>query len=356
MSTYSKTYEEEELQHEEGAMTFLDHLDELRTRLIRSVGFVLIAFIVCWIFSDKIYNFLQVPVQRALLNAQRVVARPLEDAPIKKLLEYPNGTIINHSLASDWKVGSVLIPAKNSVKLRVERDENGNVSLLLDEPWMINNQTIIDAGYRLPEALYADSLDNSGKKLITQTVQGAFNLYIKVAFYAAIFFAVPFLLIQVWGFISPGLYKHEKKYAFPFVLMSSLFFLIGCTFAYYIAFPRAADFLLEVAVEGNLEPLVSADEYFDLIILIMLGLGIVFEMPAVTFFMAKLGIVTPQFMLKGWRYAIVLIFIVAAVLSPTTDIPNLLVFAAPMLLLYGVSIGIAALFGRKRDPAELAES
>jgi sec-independent protein translocase protein TatC len=153
----------------------------------------------------------------------------------------------------------------------------------------------------------------------------------------------------VWGFVAPGLYPHEKKYAWPIIVMASAFFLTGCSFAYYIAFPRAANFLLGVAAGGNLRPLVTADDYFDLIIMIMLGLGIVFEIPTVTFFGSRLGLISPGFLLKVWRYAVIGIFIIAAVLSPTTDIPNLLVFAAPMLLLYFVSVGIAWVFHRKRQ-------
>jgi sec-independent protein translocase protein TatC len=181
------------------------------------------------------------------------------------------------------------------------------------------------------------------------TVQGAFNLYIKVSFYSAIFFGVPFILVQAWGFISPGLYPHEKKYAGPFLVMASGFFLAGAAFAYYIAFPRAANYLLGVATEGNLRPLVNADDYFDLIMMIMLGLGVVFEIPTITFFMSRLGLVTPRLMLRVWRYALVVILILAAVLSPTTDVPNLMVFAAPMLALYFLSVGIAWFFYRKRE-------
>ncbi|HEX8088543.1 MAG TPA: twin-arginine translocase subunit TatC, partial [Blastocatellia bacterium] len=119
-------------------------------------------------------------------------------------------------------------------------------------------------------------------------------------------------------------------------------------FAYYIAFPRAANFLLGVTAQGNLRALVTADDYFDLIITIMLGLGVIFEIPTVTFFGARLGLVSPGLLLRVWRFAVIAIFIIAAVLSPTTDVPNLLVFAAPMLILYFLSVGIAWMFHRRR--------
>lgn len=357
MTSYTDSYEEE-VEEQEGGMSFLEHLDELRVRLIRIVAFVMIAFIVCWIFSYRIYDFLQVPVQAALANAKQRTAIDLKDVERTALSDMADGEEVQVLIKADSKVGSTVVPANALVPAKIQRDEAGKVELVVKSPWVINDQTVIKPGYVIPRDLYAASSPVLGPedKLVTGTVQGGFNLYIKVAFYGAIFFSVPFLLIQVWGFISPGLYENEKKYAIPFVFMSTLFFLLGCTFAYYIAFPRAADFLLEVAVVGNLRPLVSADEYFDLILLIMLGLGVVFEMPTVTYFLARLGIVTPKFLIKGWRFAIVIIFIVAAVLSPTTDIPNLLVFAAPMIILYCISIGIAWVFYKKRQRQSMAES
>jgi sec-independent protein translocase protein TatC len=209
---------------------------------------------------------------------------------------------------------------------------------------------VIPAGFTVPRELVkaTAALKGPDGQLVVGNVQGAFNLYIKVSFYAAIFFGVPFILTQAWGFVSPGLYPHEKKYAVPFILLASVFFLLGTAFAYYIAFPRAANFLLGVATGGNLRPLVSAEEYFDLILTIMLGLGLVFEIPTVTLLLSLLGLVTPGLLLRVWRYAVVVILIIAAVLSPTTDVPNLLVFAAPMLVLYFLSVGIAWAFYRKR--------
>jgi sec-independent protein translocase protein TatC len=235
--------------------------------------------------------------------------------------------------------------------LKVQRNSDGVVELVTTVPWLLNEQNVIPEGTPIPHQFYANDnlLLGPDSKLMVPTVQGAFNLYIKVAFYAAIFFAVPFLLVQAWGFVSPGLYAHEKRYAAPFIIMASVFFMLGCAFAYWLAFPRAADYLLGVAEEGNLRPLVSAHEYFDLIITIMLGLGIVFEIPTITFFLSRLGLISHHILVRFWRLAVVAILIVAALLSPTTDIPNLLVFAAPMLLLYGLSIGIAWVFHRKRE-------
>ncbi|MCI0489517.1 MAG: twin-arginine translocase subunit TatC [Blastocatellia bacterium] len=362
MSTYTDTYDEKEAHTEEGSMSFLDHLDELRKRLMRSAAFVLVAFAVCWAFSDKIYNFLQVPVRAAMVKADKLARVSLGGAPVTSLSDLPDTTQVDFTFLTNGKIGTyladgklneILIQAGTTIPVEVRRASDGFPDLVTFKPWVISGQ-VIKEGYTIPREMLSSSTvwQGTDDRLVVPTVQGAFNLYIKVSFYAAIFFAVPFLLVQTWGFVSPGLYPHEKKYAAPLIIMTTVFFLMGCAFAYWIAFPRAADFLLGVAAEGNLRPLVTADEYFDLIIVIMLGLGLVFEIPPVTLFLSRIGLVTPRMLLKLWRVAIVVIFIVAAFLSPTTDVPNLLVFAAPMLILYFLSIGIAWLFYRKRQTGE----
>jgi sec-independent protein translocase protein TatC len=353
MATYLPTSTEPEEQQEElgeeASMSFLDHLDELRSRLIRSAAFVLIAFIVSWVFSDHIYDFLEIPVRAAMVQAKNIALRSLTDT-WRKLVDYPDGTIVTFVFPGEVKVGDAVIPSGSSARLRVQRAQDGVPELFTIEPWVLNQDTVIPEDTLIPRENYApdNQAMNPDAKLVVPTAQGAFNLYIKVAFYAAIFFAVPFLLVQAWGFISPGLYPHEKKYAAPFIVMASLFFVGGCAFAYYIAFPRAANFLLGVAEQGDLRPLLAAEDYFDLILTITLGLGLVFEIPTVTFFLSRIGLVTPRMLVKVWRLAMLVIFIIAALLSPTTDIPNLLVFAAPMLVLYWLSIGIAWVFHRKR--------
>jgi sec-independent protein translocase protein TatC len=348
MATYSEAYNEQ--LSEEGTMSFLDHLDELRSRLIRIALFVGVAFVVSWIFSDKIYSFLEVPVRAAMLEA-KLEYSPSMTATTLVLSDVQDSTELTFAFPTEAKVQGNLIQAGTTLTVKVAHLADGRVQLLTAKPFLLPSGLVIDKDTEIPPVLYqsGDALVNRDDRLVVPTVQGAFNLYIKVAFYSAIFFAVPFLLIQMWGFVSPGLYPHEKKYAAPFIVMASVFFLLGCAFAYYIAFPRAANFLLGVATGGNLRPLVTADDYFDLIMMIMLGLGIVFEIPTITFFTSRLGLVSPRMLLKVWRYAVILIFIVAAVLSPTTDVPNLLVFAAPMLLLYFLSVGIAWVFHRRRQ-------
>ena len=173
-----------------------------------------------------------------------------------------------------------------------------------------------------------------------------FSLYIKVSLYAAICLSVPFLLFQIWGFVSPGLYPHERGYVTPFIALSSVSFVLGAMFAYYVIFPPAAKYLLGLGSDFRL--LLKADDYFDFIILVMLGMGLVFQMPAVTYVLARIGLVTASFLVRIWKTAGIVILIAAALISPTSDIPNMMLFAAPMLVLYCISIFIAWIFAKPR--------
>ena len=175
-----------------------------------------------------------------------------------------------------------------------------------------------------------------------------FNLELKLAILAAVFLAAPFILAQVWLFIAPGLYKHERRYALPFIVFSSLLFIIGGLFGYFIAFPFALQFLIVWGRNMGLTMIISATEYFDLFIMIELGLGVVFEIPAVIFILSRMGLVSAGFLLKNTRYAILIAFIVAAIITPTTDIPNMLIMAVPMIMLYLLGVVVAFLFGKKR--------
>lgn len=188
-----------------------------------------------------------------------------------------------------------------------------------------------------------------------RSVTGAFTLYVQVALYTGIALAIPFLLFQVWAFISPGLYQHEKKYITPVLVMATIFFTLGASFAYKIAFPAACDYLLTWQTEGGFRTLLDAEDYFSLIIMIMLGLGLVFQIPTVAFLLARIGLVTPGMMIRVWRQAIITIAIIAAVATPTPDWFNMMVFMGPMLGLYFGSIGIVWLFGKPRkSDAEVA--
>jgi len=351
MTAYSESYDRDSGAREQGSMSFLEHLDELRRRLIRSALFLLVAFMVCWFVSDKIYHFLEVPVRAAMMEAKKMVAVPLQGATRITLNELPDGQKLKFTFPTDAKIEDTLVLAGSTVDVQVKRaTPDDPPQLVTGDYWFINSECIVKPGFIIPESLTAPSAVGLSRdnELVVLKATGAFNLYIEVSFYAALFLSVPFLLWQAWAFISPGLYEHEKKYAVPFVLMASVFFLLGCAFAYYVAFPRAANYLLGVAAGGKLRPQLTADDYFDLILTIMLGLGVVFEIPTITYFLSRIGLINHKILLKIWRWAIIAIFIVAAVLTPTTDIPNMMIFAAPMMLLYFFSVGIAWVFYRKR--------
>jgi sec-independent protein translocase protein TatC len=345
LSTGSK--DEDELG---GQMSFLEHLDELRKRLIRSFIFVFLAASLCWFFADRIYAFLAVPVERALADAQRrqvPIASQKGDAAIQPLNSLKENDSGRYVFPQETKLGSSLIPAGASVTARVLKDTQGKLGLFTDEP-LYAGTAVIPKGVRLPTELGAtdDSFTGINDKLIVTTALEPFSLYVKVSLYAAVCLSVPFLLWQIWAFVSPGLYAHERAYVTPFIALSSISFLLGAAFAYYVIFPPAAKYLLGLGSDFRL--LLKADDYFDFIIIVMLGMGVVFQMPAITYVLARIGLVTAGFMVRIWKTALIVILIAAAVLSPTNDIPNMLLFAAPMLVLYVVSIFVAWIFNKPR--------
>lgn len=173
-----------------------------------------------------------------------------------------------------------------------------------------------------------------------------FNLYVRMAFLGGVFVASPFILYQVWGFISPGLYPHEKRYAFPFVFLCSALFISGGAFAYTIAFPAALRFLLTFSAQFR--PMIAVREYFSLATTIILGLALVFELPVFILFLTLLRLVTPRFLLRNFRYAVLLLFILAAAITPTADVPNMMIFAMPLIVLYLFGVGLSYLVLRMR--------
>jgi len=188
------------------------------------------------------------------------------------------------------------------------------------------------------------------EKLVYLNPVDPFNLYLKISILAGLFLTSPFVLYQVWMFISPGLYRNEKKYILPFMVSTITLFTLGGYFGYSVAYPRALDFFV-VKFNGQFQPMITISEYTQLFLSIVLGMGLIFEMPILVFFLAFMGIMTPSFMIKNFRYAILVIFILAAIVTPTPDIVNMCVFAAPMLGLYALSIGVAWLVHPKRRNA-----
>ena len=235
-------------------MSFLEHLDELRKRLIYSVVSVAAGCVIAFVFISRIFDFIMAPMQHML----------------------PGG-----------------------------------------------NKLIFTAGAE------------------------PFMLYLKIGLIAGIFISSPLVLWQVWQFIAPGLYTHEKKFAIPFVLLSTVFFVMGGLFAHYVAFPWTWKFFISFSTDYMVF-LPKVDEAFSLYTKMLLGFGAIFEMPTLVFFLARMGVVTARFLLRYFKYAVLIIFIVAAVISPGTDMMSQLIMAVPMLGLYAISILIAAIVGKRR--------
>lgn len=186
-----------------------------------------------------------------------------------------------------------------------------------------------------------------GQNLIGTGVTEAFFTEIKVALVGGVTVSCPLIFYQVWRFISPGLLGEERKLVVPFVVCTTLFFLGGAYFCYRIVLPVAFRYFIEQYGTMGVTPAIRIGEYFTFFFRMILAFGITFELPVFTFFLVRLGIWDYRFMLRSFRYAIVVIFILAAVLTPTPDVINQSLLAGPMLLLYGVSIGVAYLWRRK---------
>jgi sec-independent protein translocase protein TatC len=188
----------------------------------------------------------------------------------------------------------------------------------------------------ITHALQANGMDT---RLVYLNPIDPFNFFVKIAFFGGCILASPFVLYQVWLFISPGLYKHERRYVFPFMSATMSLFFAGAFFGYHFVYPGALKFLISFG--HQFKPMVTITEYTQLFITVVLGLGIVFELPIFIFFLALFGIVSASFLWKNIRYAILLIFIVAAIIAPTPDALSMCVFAMPMLALYFIGIGVA---------------
>ncbi len=339
---FNRTNAEEPL---EAQMSFLEHLDELRRRLVRIVLFVGLAFMFCWNFSDKIYNFLAVPVQRELAMAKQ--KRIESGKTFATLKESDAGRSIRFVFVEKTNLGAVVIPVGTSVRAKVDKCTEEKLCVLTDEELVVGD-FVVPKGVKVADLVNgATTTANSDEQLIVTTAVEPFTLYVTVSLYAAIALSVPFLLWQIWGFISPALYKHERRYVTPFIGLSTISFVVGAAFAYYILFPPAVRYLIGLGQDFTV--MLKATDYFDFITLIMLAMGLIFQMPAITYVLARIGIVSAGFLLKVWKFAVVIILILAAVISPTGDIPNMMLFALPMTVLYIFSILIAWFFGKKRQ-------
>jgi len=185
-------------------------------------------------------------------------------------------------------------------------------------------------------------------------VTEAFFTKLKVSFTAGIFLASPVIFFQAWRFVAPGLYESEKRIAFPFSIAASFFFVLGAAFCYVVVFPVAYEFFLQEFASIGVSPQIRISEYLSFASRMLLGFGVTFELPVATFFLARVGLVTHRTLIAWSRYAIVVIFIVAAVLTPGPDVASQLLMATPLLILYALSIGIAYLVARPAPAPEAA--
>jgi sec-independent protein translocase protein TatC len=188
--------------------------------------------------------------------------------------------------------------------------------------------------------------------LIYTSPAGLINIIITFGIYIGVVLAAPFVLYQVWLFIAPGLYKHERKAVTGFIASSLFLFVSGISFGYFVMLPYMLDFL--IGFQGPFRPLITINEYFDFILIVLLGLGVIFELPVLIFFLALFNIVTPKFLWANLRYAILIIAVIAAIVTPTPDATTMLVFMAPMVGLYFIGIGVAALVVRNKNKAKQA--
>jgi sec-independent protein translocase protein TatC len=192
------------------------------------------------------------------------------------------------------------------------------------------------------------------QKLIYTHPAGYLNMIITLGVYMGIVLASPWVLYQLWLFVAPALYKHERKAVTGFLFSTVFLFLAGIAFGYFVTLPYVLKFL--VSFKGPVVPMISINEYFDLILMVLLGLGLVFELPILIFFLSLFGIVTPQFLWHNFRYAIALIAVVAAIITPTPDAQTMLIFMMPMVFLYFVGIAVSAMVVRNKRKREEAES
>jgi sec-independent protein translocase protein TatC len=192
----------------------------------------------------------------------------------------------------------------------------------------------------------------TGGSLVFISVAEAFFTYMKVAFVAGLILASPFVLYQIWAFVAPGLYQKEKKYVVPFVLGGTVFFALGVLFGYFVALPVGFKFLLGYATDF-IKPMPSMKEYLSFSIKFLLAFGLVFEFPVVLVLLSRIGVVDARTLARQRKYAILLIFVFAAVLTPP-DIVSQVIVALPMIGLYELSILLSRLFGKKSPPAQPA--
>jgi sec-independent protein translocase protein TatC len=192
---------------------------------------------------------------------------------------------------------------------------------------------------------------NPGIELVFLAPAEALWMHFKISFIAGFILSTPVIFYEVWKFVSPGLLAEEKKYAVPFVFVTTFLFLIGALFCFIIVLPFAMNFLLTYKTE-NLKPMLSVGKYIDFCLKFIIAFGLVFELPVVSVFLTKLGIVTTEFLAKNRKYAVLIAFVLAAFLTPTPDAFNQTLMAVPIIILYEIGIWASVIFSKKKEEKE----
>jgi len=326
------------------------HLVELRQRLAISVLAVFVGFIVAFTFHNAILGWMTKPLNDALVQVGKIV-ESREKGSWK--VSHP-GMEANASAQPGKKSASLLTDhAKSAEKLRKSLSEaarvteNPRLKELLGQAAsaaeeLASNSRILRQALAKEENITRESLNKKLREksfqgmVTTHQVGGAFFVALKVSFFAGILMALPVILWQLWLFIAPGLYEHEKKMVLPFVVGGSVMFLVGVLFAYYIVTPFGFQFLITFG-SFLYTPLINIEDYVGFFTKIMLGFGIAFELPVIAYFLALLGLITDKTLKDFFKYAVVIIFLLAALLTPP-DVLTQLLMAGPLILLYGLSI------------------
>jgi len=217
--------------------------------------------------------------------------------------------------------------------------------------WFIAPHFIRAMTKPMTNALAENGLD---PHLIVTHPAGYLNLLITTSIYIGIVIASPWVLYQIWLFVAPALYKHERSAITGFLCSTVFLFLAGISFGYFISLPYVLRFLVKISLQGPVRLLPDVNEYFDLTLLILLGLGLVFELPVLIFFLSLFGIVTPQFLVRNFRYALLVITILAAVLTPTPDALTMVLFMLVLIGLYFIGVAVSWVVVRRKKKRDLA--
>ncbi|MDE0123575.1 MAG: twin-arginine translocase subunit TatC [Bryobacterales bacterium] len=248
-------------------MSFLEHLEELRTRILRALGGLLVVYVLCLAFATDLLSFVLAPFYAAVEGFTTKSGDPIK--------------IINIRPLEQFQV-----------------------------------------------------------------------IYIKVPLITAVFLGAPWLMYQAWQFIAPGLYRKEKRWAVPFIFITATLFILGGMFCYFVALRVTLQFLLTLSLD-QVEPYISVSEYLNLFIILEIGLGLVFQLPVLIFFFTLLRLTSPRFLLRNVRYAVLIMFVAAAIITPTGDPLTMTLFAGPMILLYFIGIGASWLLVLRREGRRL---